>query len=624
LGNLQAVSLAPPLAGLFLRGRPGRCYKPGGGLPDKICSFRLNFLQTNQDDPRSKTGDPGGKERAMAARSGTVEVPVLIVGAGPVGLALAADLGSRGVSCLVVEQGEGPADHPRASALNARSMEFMRRYGVAEAVRAASAPEDFPHTALYCTSLIGFEVARIERPNHGGKGPTAASPERPQRCNQIWLDPILRDLAAGFASVTLRYRCRFEALREEGGCVIASAHDLAADAPIRIAAQYVIDCSGGHSPIRRALGINMSGSPQIGHHLSIFVRAPALWRHHDKGKAALITFVEPIGLWRNLVILDGRELYRFGVRGKEFYDAPESVDADRLFEEVVGKPVPHEVISIRRWTARNVVADRYRAGRVFLAGDAAHLNHPSSGLGLNTGLGDAVDLAWKLEATLAGWGGPGLLDSYESERHPVGVRNVGHAGATHETDRRQKPHPEIAADTAAGAAARRAMGEALVRAQTGKFITDGIALGYRYEGSPICWPDNGAAPPLTVSDYHPTTYPGSRAPHAWLADGQSTIDAFGRGFVLLRLGEEAPDPSALARAFDERRVPLAIQSIPDPAIGELYERRLVLVRPDGHVAWRGNALPADPRALADCVRGACPRPDPNPLPDHARLAGAES
>ena len=424
----------------------------------------------------------------MASRTLTAEIPILIVGAGPVGLALAADLGLRGISCLVVEQGEGPADHPRASALNARSMEFMRRFGVADAVRAASAPEDFPHTALYCTSLTGFEIARIERPHHGGKGPTPESPERPQRCNQLWLDPILRDLAASQDSVELRYRCRFESLREENDGVIATAHDLATDQRLQIVARYVVDCSGGHSPIRRAFGIAMSGSSYVGHNLSIFVRAPRLWEHHPMGKAALISFVEPAGLWRNLVILDGRELYRFGISGKSFFDAPEAVDADRLFEEVVGKSVPHEVLSIRRWTARNVVADRYRAGRVFLAGDAAHLNHPASGLGLNTGLGDAVDLAWKLEAVLKGWAGGRLLDSYEVERHPVGVRNVGHASMTFDTDRTQEPHPEIALDTAAGAQARRVMGEAIVRTQTRKFITDGIALGYRYDPSPICWP----------------------------------------------------------------------------------------------------------------------------------------
>jgi 2-polyprenyl-6-methoxyphenol hydroxylase-like FAD-dependent oxidoreductase len=537
----------------------------------------------------------------MAART-TAEIPVLIVGGGPVGLALAADLGLRGVACRLIEQGEGPPDHPRASAINARSMEFMRRFGVADAVRAAAAPEDFPHTALYCTSLNGFEIARIERPHHGGAGPSQESPERPQRCNQLWLDPILRDLAASQAGVELRYRCRFESLRQESDRVIASVHDLASDQRIEIVAQYVVDCSGGHSLIRRAFGIDMSGSSYVGHNLSIFVRAPRLWEHHPMGKAALISFVEPAGLWRNLVMLDGRELYRFGISGKPFFDAPEAVDADRLFEQVVGKPVPHEVISIRRWTARNVVADTYRVGRVFLAGDAAHLNHPASGLGLNTGLGDATDLAWKLAATLAGWGGGGLLDTYAIERHPVGVRNVGHASMTYDTDRTQSPHPEIALDTAAGAAARHAMGEAIVRTQTRKFITDGIALGYRYV-SPICWGEQAPAPPLTISDYHPTSYPGSRAPHAWLSPGRSTLDAFGPGFTLLRFGENAPDPTAIEQAFAARLVPLATMAIADPAIAALYERRLVLVRPDGHVAWRSDALPNDPRALVDCVRG---------------------
>jgi len=535
--------------------------------------------------------------------SPSIETPVLIVGAGPVGLALAADLGWRGAQCLVVEQGEGPADHPRATAINARSMEFMRRWGVADAVRNAAAPDDFPHTALYCTSLTGFEIARIERPHHGGRKPTTTSPERAQRCNQIWLDPILRDLAASFAGVDLRYRWRFEDLRQNDDRAIATVHDLANDERRTIVARHVVDCSGGHSPIRRPLGIGMSGSSYIGHFLSIFVRAPELWKHHAMGKAALIHFVEPEGLWRNLVILDGRELYRFGVRGKEFYDAPEKVDPERLFEEVVGRKVPHEFISVRRWVARNVVADKYQMGRVFLAGDAAHLNHPAAGLGLNTGLGDAVDLGWKLAATAAGWGGATLLDSYEIERRPVGVRNVGHADVSHAGDVEQEPHPAIADDTPAGAVARRELGEAIVRSQTQKFITDGLALGYRYEPSPICWPDGAPAPADTVGEYHPTTHPGGRAPHAWLAEGRSTIDLFGRGFTLLRFGDGAPDTASLEKAFAARRVPLTTVAIADPDIAALYARRLVLVRPDGHVAWRSDAPPPDPLALADRVRG---------------------
>src|SRR5215813_6852313 len=536
--------------------------------------------------------------------SATIETPVLIVGGGPVGLALAADLGWRGTPCLVVEQGEGPADHPRATAINARSMEFMRRWGVAEAVRNASAHEDFPHTALYCTTLTGFEIARIDRPHHGGRGPTTTSPERAERCNQIWLDPILRDLATSFASVDLRYRWRFEALTEESDHVVATVRDLARDEERRIVAQYVIDCSGGHSLIRRQLDLTMSGSPYTGYFLSIFVKAPQLWTHHAMGKAALINFVERDGLWRNLVILDGRELYRFGVRGKQYYDAPDKADCERLFTEVVGKNVPHEFISVRRWVARNVVSDNYRRGRIFLAGDAAHLNHPSSGLGLNTGLGDAVDLGWKLTATLAGWGGSALLESYEIERQPVGRRNISHADVSHAGDREREPAPEIFEDTQAGAQARRRMGEAIVSSMTRKFITDGLALGYRYDPSPICLNEAGAAAHDAIEDYHPNAVTGSRAPHAWLGDGRSLIDLYGRGFTLLRFGEAAPDVSAIERAFKDRNVPLSVASVIDPAIASLYERRLVLVRPDGHVAWRSDAPPADPLALVERVRGA--------------------
>jgi 2-polyprenyl-6-methoxyphenol hydroxylase-like FAD-dependent oxidoreductase len=534
----------------------------------------------------------------------TIETPVLIVGGGPVGLALAADLGWRGAPCLVIEQGEGPADHPRATAINARSMEFMRRWGVADAVRNASAPEDFPHTALYCTTLAGFEIARIDRPHHGGRGATTTSPERAQRCNQIWLDPILRDLATSFKSVDLRYRWRLEELSQTDDHVVATVHDLERDERRHIVACYAIDCSGGHSVIRRQLGMTMSGSPYLGHFLSIFVKAPELWKHHAMGKAALINFVEPEGLWRNLVILDGRELYRFGVRGKEYYDAPEKVDVERLFNEVIGKSVPHEIISIRRWVARNVVSDAYRNGRVCFAGDAAHLNHPSSGLGLNTGLGDAVDLGWKLAATLAGWGGAALLGSYEIERQPVGRRNIGHADVSHQGDREREPPPEIFQETAEGERARRKMGDAIVASMTRKFITDGLALGYRYDPSPICWNEADAAPHASVEDYHPNAVPGSRAPHAWLAERRSTIDLYGRSFTLVRFGDAAPDVSVIERAFSDRGVPLSVETVGNPAIAALYQRRLALVRPDGHVAWRADAPPADPSALVDRVRGA--------------------
>jgi 2-polyprenyl-6-methoxyphenol hydroxylase-like FAD-dependent oxidoreductase len=540
----------------------------------------------------------------MSSSGPTLETPVLIVGGGPVGLALACDLGLRGASCVVLEQGEGPADHPRATALNSRSMEFMRRWGISEAVHAAAAPDDFPHTALYCTALTGYEIARIERPSHGGREPLKHSPERPQRCNQLFLDPILTKLAMSLENVELRYRCHVESVMEAGDHVMAIVHDRAKDCRFQIATRYLVDCSGGRSVIRQSLGIGMTGSDYTGYFLSIFVRVPELWTHHAMGKAALVTFVDAQGLWRNLISLDGRELYRFGISGKSYYDAPEMVDAEGLFRDAIGKDLPHQILAVRRWMARNVVADRYRHGRIFLAGDSAHLNHPAAGLGLNTGLGDAVDLGWKLGAVLQGWGDIRLLDSYEAERRPVGKRNVAHADVSHASERSQPTHPKIAMPTSAGVEARRKMGEDLARVQIGRVVTEGLALGYRYATSPIVWSDGAAAPPSSVSEYRPTAAPGSRAPHAFLSDGRSTIDLFANGFTLLRLGAEPPHPLGLERAFGERFVPLTIVNIADPAISTLYERALVLVRPDGHVAWRSDQEPADPGSVVDHIRGA--------------------
>ena len=533
---------------------------------------------------------------------------VLIVGAGPIGLALAGDLGRRGTPCLVIEQSDGVVYHPRATAINARTMELLRRFGVAERVKRDGTPPDFPHTALYLTGFNGYEIARIERPSHGGSAPSAISPERPQRCNQIWFDPILLDYAKSLPTVTLRYRCRFEALREEGDHVIVTARDLATDEEVTIVAQYVADCSGSHSRLRRSLGVEMRGTEgreaDTEYHLSAFMRLPELWKHHDKGKAALTFFIDEKGNWRNLVMIDGKELYRFGLDGKDFYDNPDAVDVEKLWLDVAGPSIPHEILSVLRWSAADVVADRYRIGRVFLVGDAAHQNHPSGGFGLNTGMGDMDNIGWKLAATIEGWGGAHLLDSYETERRPIGLRNINQAWLGHADNRDRPTHPDIRKDTPAGAAARATMKEQILGSQVAMVLTDGIALGYRYEGSPIICPDTSPATPDHPTRYQPTTRPGGRAPHAWIKDGRSTVDLFGDGFVLLRFGADAPDGGAIERAFRARQVPIATVAIDDPAIAQLYEKKLVLVRPDGHVGWRGDTVHQDPLSLADRLRGA--------------------
>ena len=241
---------------------------------------------------------------------------------------------------------------------------------------------------------------------------------------------------------------------------------------------------------------------------------------------------------------------------------------------------------------------------MFLAGDAVHQLSPTGALGMNTGLGDAVDLGWKLAGALEGWGGAALLESYNAERQPIGLRNITKTAGffkAHQTF--HEGFGAIEDDTEQGRALRERLGPALVREVGAMFRTIGLQIGYRYEDSPICVPDGTPEPPDEPESFVASARPGARAPHAMLADGRSTLDLYGRGFVLLRLGADAPDGTAFEKAAAARGVPLKTVTLNEPDVTALYERRLVLVRPDGHVAWRGDRMPADPAAIIDTVRG---------------------
>lgn len=533
----------------------------------------------------------------------TEDFPVLIVGGGPVGLGLANELGWRGVRCLLVEQGDGTVFHPRANAINVRTMEFCRRWGVADAVRQVATPPDYPHTALYLTSLAGYEIARIERPAHGGRQPSPVSPERPQRCNQIWFDPVLRQRAAEHPSVTVRMQCRFEAFEQTSDGVVAELRDVSTGRAERIAARYLVACCGGRSSVRDALGIEMEGEPVLGYPIDIFMRAPELWNHHDKGKAALHFLLGPGGIWASFNAVNGDDLWRLTIHGTKTYVDPETLHPEECLARAVGTDFPHEIISVIGWTRRELVATRYGEGNVFLAGDCAHMNSPSGGYGMNTGMGDAVDLGWKLAATLQGWGGVNLLASYNAERRPIAERNVKEA--TRNSEVRKFEVPDAIADaTPEGDAIRAELGRRFLEESSRRFGNFGIALGYRYADSPICCPDDGEPPPDDLSRYRQTSYTGCRAPHGWLPDGRSTIDLFGNGFTLLRFGADAPEAAELADAAAQRGMPLRSVPIDDDELSALYERRLVLVRPDGHVAWRSDEPPPDPLAVIDRIRGA--------------------
>lgn len=521
------------------------------------------------------------------------------------GLALACELGWRGIACTLIEQGDGTISTPKMNEVNIRTMEFCRRWGIADAVHACPFPPDYPLDVAFVTCLSGYELGRLPRPPRMIKKSGRYSPMRLQQCSQMWFDPILHAFARTLSCVNLRFRTRLETFETTGSGVHAKLIDLANDRHECIEAQYLVGCDGANSLVRRLLRIGLDDKT-LGHPVHLYFRAPNLLEICGRQPATFFFNVDRHGVWSNIRIIDPvNAMWRLMILDAGPGLTPESVDGDAYLHRALGIPLKVEWLGTSIWSRRSAVADRYSVGRIFLAGDAVHQLSPTGGLGMNTGIADAVDLGWKLAAALNGWGGDGLLASYEIERRPIGVRNVSMAsqfylGAHKHSDGTMA----IEDDSPAGSAIRTRIGEALVHDIGRMFRATGLQLGYRYDDSPICVPDGTPPNPDDPTDYIPSTRPGSRAPHAWLGDGRSTLDLFGRGFVLLRLGSKAPDVSAIKSAATARRVPLEIATVTEPNVMELYQSRLVLVRPDGHVVWRGDDPPPIAEALIDKVRGA--------------------
>jgi 2-polyprenyl-6-methoxyphenol hydroxylase-like FAD-dependent oxidoreductase len=534
------------------------------------------------------------------------ETPVLIAGGGPVGLALAADLGWRGIECILVEQTDGRINTPKMQEVNIRTMEFCRRWGIADQVMNCPFPDDHPTDVVFVTSLSGYELARMERParKHQTRGPL--SPVNQQICSQTWFDPILQVLAQSYSGVTLCYRCRLETFAASEGGITTELIHLDTGERERVKARFLAACDGANSAIRRALGIKLVGSEVLSRPVHMFFRIDDLFGKLGLRPGTFYLVMDHKGLWANVRVIDPvGGLWRLMVLDSPADLDPNRIDCNAYLRRALGRDMDVEWVGVSIWTRRGVVAERYSQGPVHLLGDAVHQLSPTGALGMNTGIADAVDLSWKLAAVSEGWGDDHLLSSYDAERRPIGERNVRAATGYFEGHRDFEHSVEAIEDaTAEGDAIRKRVGEQLLQNVARMFRTVGVQLGYRYDPSPICVPDGTPAPADEPETYVPTARPGSRAPHVWLDDGSSTLDLFGRSFVLLRLGLEAPDPSPLVRAAGKRKTPLRVVTLREPDVLQRYGRRLVLVRPDGHVAWRDDKPPPDVEALVDRVRGA--------------------
>jgi 2-polyprenyl-6-methoxyphenol hydroxylase-like FAD-dependent oxidoreductase len=534
-------------------------------------------------------------------------IPVLVIGGGPVGLALAGDLGWRDIDCVLIEQSDGSIYQPRMDLVGIRTMEFCRRWGLVPAVEGSPYPRDYAQDNIYLTSLTGYELGRERFPGIGQAPPPKESPQRRERCPQNMFDPILRAFAASQNNVALRYCRRLISFTQNADAVTAVVENADTGAREEILAHYIVGCDGARSLVRETLGIAMQGNPVLTHTTNVIFRCPHLLALHDKGKAYRHIFIGPEGTWSTIVAINGRDEWRFSIIGGAEQRDYATNDIKAAIRRAVGRDFDFEILSVLPWVRRELVAERYRGGRGFIAGDAAHVMSPTGGFGMNTGIQDVVDLSWKLAAMIEGWGGDGLLDSYTIERQPIGTRNVTEASGNLRRMLSVPPHPDLLDDTPQGAATRAKVGREFSETMRREWFTLGAHLGYRYENSPICWPDGSPAPPDDPRAYVPTARPGHRAPHAFLADGRSTLDLFGRGFALLGFGAAAAEAAPLLEAAKKRNLPLTFSAIAEPHIAALYERRFALVRPDGHVAWRGDRIPDDALCVIDVVRGAADR-----------------
>jgi 2-polyprenyl-6-methoxyphenol hydroxylase-like FAD-dependent oxidoreductase len=520
-----------------------------------------------------------------------VDTEVLVVGAGPVGLTLAVALGQAGVRCTLVERKDAPQFLPKMERCNARTMEIFRRMGLSARVRAAGLPAEVPMDvyiveAMNRPPLLHLPYPSVSQARREIDACTDGSlPLEPyQLISQYTLEPLLKGEAEKLCTVL--YGHEFLSLTQDTAGVSASVSSHGKTQEIR--AQYLVACDGGGSTVRQQLGITLEGEGDILRLRQALYRCDELFERIPIGPGP--------GKGRHYHVADAQATFLIMQDSTRHWTLHATVERDEemaaQFERTLGVPMRYEMLYVGEWKQNLLLAARYRERRVFLAGDAAHLMIPTGGLGMNSGVGDAVDLAWKLAGALRGWGGPRLLDAYEIERRQVGSRNVAASRYASLGRRKWRGLWRNLDQLVAVADVEQRKSNEMI----------GAELGYRYQGSPLIAEEPGG-PEDDFRKYLATSWPGARLPHVWLDGHVAMQDRLGPGYALLRLGRAQPDASGIEKAMRDRKVPFEVLDIPDAAARDLYGFDLILLRPDLHVAWRGNRTPAEPAKLAARVTG---------------------
>ncbi|KAL4903193.1 hypothetical protein BDW74DRAFT_180060 [Aspergillus multicolor] len=555
---------------------------------------------------------------------------VLIVGGGPVGLITATTLAKYGIRSVILERNLTTTKWPKMDLTNARSMEIYQRLGIAEDLRKVAVPSHCPFTCLFSSGLQAEKAVtswdlpspdefqrKIRQQNDG------SMPSEPWlRVSQEIFEAWLKDL--GMKNPLIDFRAGWKvtsAVELDNGAEVQAVHPDTGE-EWKISADFVVGCDGAHSVIRKSLDIPLDGGPIHGYAVLIHFKSKDLSRIQKQGQFWHLFFPNAAGDGGSIkgAVIAQDEIDTWTVHR---FMKPDVDHAQLSSEEIVydllggmsGQPFPikiDEVLVRSTWTP-NVALARSYAGpkhRIFIAGDACHQTVPTGGYGMNTGIADGYDVGWKLAAVMQGWGGPAALSSYEQERRPVGELALQwskvHMGNLMKMSAALSLDADIIESPSVEGREMRAAMHSYLQTHDGHNQSIGVEMGYRY-ASDLCVSgalDAGLSPPeFHPRKYAPTTMPGFRAPHVYLADGTPVYRLFGDGFTLVAFSEAEEVAFAvdcMRQNAKEKGLPLEIVRLPEEAHAhEVWEAALVLVRPDGFVSWHGNRI--DSQHTADWI-----------------------
>lgn len=531
------------------------------------------------------------------------EYQVIVAGGGPSGMSVAIDLGLRGIRTLVCEpRGFTEYGVAKVNLVNGRSMEHFRRWGIADRHRANDPVSSEVARDLVFSTRANGEILLKAEGAYEWKERLPFASEVPEWAPFESIEKTLRDRIGELETVTFAEHSKVIDFTQSNDGVSVVYEE--SGEQITATGAYLVAANGPHSPQRRKVNLRMEGRTLFDN-VSWRFHAPELKTLFDKTHLCSMTFFLNEDAYGDILVPYGDDYWGYYVS-----PMPEDIDPmdwskvrEMMFRSVGQR---FETSDERGWIwgSHARLTRSFNFGRAFLIGDSAHLTPPFGGFGMNMAVGDAADLGWKLSAMLEGWGGPQLMESYTLERYPVCKFIIEGSAHNNTVWGKAIVRPHMEDDTEEGRQIRAEITKFIVEEKTQQFRSLGAQFGYRYTGSPIIMGDGTEPPPMTYGDYVPSSVPGCRAPHVWLDEDDSLYDRFGAGFCLLKL-DASLDTGLLESAAANVGMPLKVLDLSDRAdVVAQYDRKLNLIRPDQHVAWRGDALPDDCGYIIDVVRGS--------------------